>query len=448
MTVAIRFARKGITGGRDYQEDYCQFAEIADADDKASGEDSEILAVLADGMGGQGAAGSGATASETACRSFIGRYAEAGGSVADRLGGALSASNESIANRKQAEPELGDMGTTLIGASFHQGNMQWVSVGDSLLYLYRTGAVQRLNEDHSLAPMLDQLAERGEMTREEALNHRSRNAVRSAVMGHEIELTDLQQEAYPLQDGDVILLASDGLDTLDSDVIAAVIQSRAAAGPEAIADALLRAVEDAGKPDQDNTMIMAITVQSDAVRATPRGIPWFGIFAGALLLAAAGVVALWFASSPDEPTAVIKPGPVKNVMPKGEPKPAKPADSNKAERPPDKPPTRVEQSQPKEPVAQPPQEAPPQTQQQSAPKPPPAAEESQPSPPLPTVPKLPEATADQPAQTPPTRPSPEGDVPAQPKPRSSLPAQQPRQRGAAPGPTATLPGSSQQSNQP
>lgn len=348
MTAAIKYAHRAITGGRDYQEDHCQFDENGD----------EILAVLADGMGGQGSAGSGARASETACNSFIASYRHVQGDTAQRLQGALDASNDTIALTKEQEPDLGDMGTTLIGASVRDGGLQWVSVGDSLLYLYRDGKVERLNEDHSLAPMLDKLAEEGQMTREEALSHRNRNAVRSAVMGTEIELTDLQRKAMPLKSGDVVVLASDGLDTLDQESVAQVIGASIEAGPERVANALLDAVEAKRKPDQDNTMVMVLAVEGTAARRSSSQL--IGVLAAAvLLLAAAAAGSAWFLKLGPFAAAV---GQKKTVMP-----------PNDAAKSPAKRPAQQPQPASKKPVQQPGQ--PPQEGQEPGPAPaqPPAA---------------------------------------------------------------------------
>lgn len=286
MTGGIRTAYQASPGGRSYQEDYCQFSQ----EDDENSSDGELLAVLADGMGGQGASGSGATASETACSSFIKSYRDGEGSIAERLDAALDDSNNSVAHKKEEEPELGDMGTTLIGATFRNNGLHWVSVGDSHLYLFRDGALEKLNEDHSFVPMLDKLVERGELSQEDALVHPDRNAIRSAVMGSEIELRDLRETSLPLIREDIVILASDGLDTLDNDVIAHAIHESAGEGPEAIARDLLEAVEAVGKPDQDNTTIMVISIAEEAKRSSFLNATVI-VALLALLLAAAGATA-------------------------------------------------------------------------------------------------------------------------------------------------------------
>jgi len=286
MTGGIRTAYQASPGGRSYQEDYCQFSQA----DGGNSSDGELLAVLADGMGGQGASGSGATASETACGSFIKSYRGGEGTIAERLDAALDESNNSVARKKEEEPELGDMGTTLIGATVRNNGLHWISVGDSHLYLFRHGMLEKLNEDHSFVPMLDKLVERGEISREDALAHPNRNAIRSAVMGSEIELRDLRDTSLPLIRDDIVVLASDGLDTLDRDVIANVIHESSGEGPEAIARDLLGAVEAVGKPDQDNTTVMVISVTEGGGRLSSLSATAIVVLL-VLLLAVAGATA-------------------------------------------------------------------------------------------------------------------------------------------------------------
>ena len=60
--------------------------------------------------------------------------------------------------------------------------------------------------------------------------------------------------------GDVVLLASDGINTLESDAIARIIGDCAGEPATTIAQRLLADVAAAGEPYQDNTTIIAIRV--------------------------------------------------------------------------------------------------------------------------------------------------------------------------------------------
>jgi PPM family protein phosphatase len=252
--VAVRFehAWKAAQGARSYQEDAADVQPDADA----------VIAVLADGMGGHAG---GAVASELASTSFLRAYGAAEGDVRERLAESLDLANAAIATRADESPDLAGMGCTLIGAVFLPGRLEWISVGDSPLFLVREGAITRLNEDHSLSPEIDRLAELGFMSWEAARTDARRHILRSALTGTEIEMIDRPAAALGLEPGDVVILASDGIHTLpDTDIARIVI---AAQSPDAAAEALLAAVEAADDPHQDNTTVVVVRVSPDP--ATP-----------------------------------------------------------------------------------------------------------------------------------------------------------------------------------
>jgi len=120
-----------------------------------------------------------------------------------------------------------------------------------------------LNEDHSLAPQIDELAAAGKISWEAAQADPRRHYLRSALTGSEIELIDRSRRPLALEPGDVVILASDGIQTLPQAAILEAVQQCAAPGPEAIAEALIAAVAAAGEPYQDNTTVVVVTVRPD-----------------------------------------------------------------------------------------------------------------------------------------------------------------------------------------
>ena len=153
---------------------------------------------------------------------------------------------------------LNGMGSTLVGVVFGSDGVEWVSVGDSPLLLYRRGQIALLNEDHSLAPELDRLAAAGKMTAEDARKDPRRHMLRSAVTGDDIDMVDLSRKPLQVEPGDYIILASDGLQTLETGEIERVVTAYAADGPQAVANALIRAVEAVRDPHQDNATVVAV----------------------------------------------------------------------------------------------------------------------------------------------------------------------------------------------
>ena len=238
-------ATRASKGARSYQEDSADVREGSGA----------LTVVLADGMGGHAG---GALASGLACKFFLHAYATSSGEVPTRLAEALELANAAIAHETAEKPALSGMGCTLIGVAFGPEGVEWVSVGDSPLFLVRTGEIVLLNEDHSLAPEIDKLAAAGKISWAAARADPRRHFLRSALTGTEIDLIDRSHRPLALQPGDVVILSSDGIHTISHADIARVVAT--AGTPTRIAEDLLAAVEAVGDAYQDNTTVVVVQV--------------------------------------------------------------------------------------------------------------------------------------------------------------------------------------------
>lgn len=244
-------------GARDYQEDSAAFLS-GDADNaELSGEPQFAagVAVLADGMGGHTG---GALASRMVCEAFLVAAAGDAPQGSEVLCSALAAANGALARKIKEQPVLSGMGSTLVGAAFNADGVLWVSVGDSPMYLFRRGEIALLNEDHSLAPELDRLVAAGRLTEDQARRDPRRHMLRSAVTGDEIELVDVAEKPLALEAGDYVILASDGIATLETAEIARIVQGYAKDGAAAVAMALIRSVEALREPHQDNATVLVV----------------------------------------------------------------------------------------------------------------------------------------------------------------------------------------------
>ena len=245
-----RFAARQIPGQRDYQED--DYGLLDGRDLGLDGREHSML-LVADGMGGHVG---GATASGLLSKTFVEAYSQATGPIVDRLRTCLDEANAALAAAIAEKPELDSMGSTLVAAVVSGEGLNWISVGDSPLWLFREGQLERLNADHSMAPVLADLVATGRMTAEEAAQDPSRHSLRSAVMGDEIAMIDVSSQPVAVQPGDRLLLASDGLMTLsDREIADILVQTQAAPLEDSVA-ALIQAVEAAEHPHQDNTTVL------------------------------------------------------------------------------------------------------------------------------------------------------------------------------------------------
>jgi len=237
------FAGERIQGKRHYQEDDFGFD---------NSQPQDFLMVLADGMGGHKG---GAFASDCAIKTFMNSYHAVSGRVAERLQQALQKTNQQLALEVQSKPKLKGMGCTLVGAALSEAQIEWVSVGDSPLWLYKkAGQLVRLNADHSMKPILKELVRLGEIMPGELATHPDRNMLRAAIVGGKIDLID--QSSAPLEAGDRILLASDGILSLSETEIANILDQSLSA--KALVKKLLVAVDNKGKRNQDNTTALVV----------------------------------------------------------------------------------------------------------------------------------------------------------------------------------------------
>ena len=284
MSESGRCAARQIRGKRSCQEDDYGFVDA-----RALGTDrnEHSLLLVADGMGGHVG---GATASGLLRKTFVEAYPRASGPIVHRLQGCLQSANAAMADAVDQNPELAGMGSTLVAAVVSAPGLNWVSVGDSPLWLFRKGALKRLNADHSMAPVLADLVSTGRMTEEEAARDPGRHSLRSAVTGEDIHLVDLSPQPVPVEKGDRLLLASDGLMTLGDREIAGILAETQDAPLEEGAAALIQAVEAADHPRQDNTTLLLYApaagteppwgdvAGSEADRGIPRLKRWARLF--------------------------------------------------------------------------------------------------------------------------------------------------------------------------
>jgi protein phosphatase len=231
-----------IQGARDYQEDNFSSKVYGD----------ETLLLLCDGMGGHVG---GKQASALAIEEFVqGFNHHIESPISKRLESGLTSANEAIQQKITQSGELKGMGTTLVAVHLSGSTLHWISVGDSPLWLVRENKIQRLNADHSMAGVFKKLVNLGQMTAQNAANDPKRHALLSSVSGEEINHIDLRESPFEMQNGDCLLLASDGLETLyDNDIIGLVAGNDS---PKENVAKLLDAVKNRHKPQQDNATVI------------------------------------------------------------------------------------------------------------------------------------------------------------------------------------------------
>ena len=218
------------------------------------------LLVLADGLGGHAG---GQVASATAVTSFRDAFvaAPADVEVKDRLLVGLQEANLAIYDGAQASPELQGMGTTLVAAGVEQDSLMWVSVGDSVLWLLRDHRIRRLNENHSVGGMLDRQVRAGKISAAEAERAPNRSELLEALMGDDVSLVDSPKEPVRLQSGDMLILASDGVEVCNNAELVKIATEFKQSSTDLV-DRILSAVEQQARSAQDNATVIVAQIDS------------------------------------------------------------------------------------------------------------------------------------------------------------------------------------------
>ena len=258
MIEGRHYAAATMIGARKRQEDAWSVQVVADDD---TGEEL-LLAAVADGLGGLPA---GDQASRITIRNFAGGYPLITKPPVERLRDSLGHANQAMRTAIEADPSLRGMGTTLVAALFFEDRYQWLSVGDSHIFHWRAGDLERVNPLHTYGRELDARAARGEISAMHAAIHPERAAITSAVMG--LPLDEVAEGEVDLAAGDTIILASDGVETLADEEIAAICDDHRSAGASRIAEAIIRRIEQRATPWQDNATVLVVCPTS----ATEKG---------------------------------------------------------------------------------------------------------------------------------------------------------------------------------
>jgi serine/threonine protein phosphatase PrpC len=176
------------------------------------------LFVVADGMGGQNAGEVASALAVHTIRSFVAHTRESGAVAwpfgvdprlspgANRVLTALKLANQRVFESGDDDERRG-MGTTAVTALVEHDRLIYAGVGDSRIYSYRDGQLRQLTADDSWVSQL--LANQPDVD-PASLRHHPMRSVLTNVIGPK-ETLELRVEERPLDEGEVLLLCSDGL---------------------------------------------------------------------------------------------------------------------------------------------------------------------------------------------------------------------------------------------
>tara|TARA_B100000315_G_C14570029_1_gene585004 strand:+ start:874 stop:1719 length:846 start_codon:yes stop_codon:yes gene_type:complete len=174
----------------------------------------DALLVVADGMGGHaaGEVASKLTVEHIEQHFTSGAFASA---TADEFEEALRTLlqnvNQVVYTAGQDTDKRG-MGTTCTLVAIKDNHLYFAHVGDSRAYLLRGKKLEQVTDDHS---WVEEMVRAGSLSKEEARTHPNRNVITRAI-GLDASVV-VDTGGCALRDGDLVILCSDGLNSMISD---------------------------------------------------------------------------------------------------------------------------------------------------------------------------------------------------------------------------------------
>lgn len=214
------------------------------------------LAIVCDGMGGTNG---GNIASEMATNIISEKVKQSYksemdvNSIRNILISAVTSANSEIHLRSLEEKEYFGMGTTVVAAIVSENLAQIVHVGDSRAYLSANNTFTQLTADHSF---VQELVSRGEISESDANLHPQKNLITRAVgVGRTI---DIDYDEIDVEQGNVILICSDGLTNMCSDAEIANVLSQNIPNVELSCKKLVALANEYGGTDNITTVLVQI----------------------------------------------------------------------------------------------------------------------------------------------------------------------------------------------
>lgn len=185
--------------------------------------EGQVLALVADGMGGHSG---GALASDIAVKTISGLIHKLDSNEPEKmqvlLADSFARADTAIRHRASKDTKVAGMGTTAVGAVVTPDYAIHAYTGDSRLYHFRKGELLYRTKDHSVVRYLE---EEGLVTEAEARVHPMRSRLTSSLGGSPPERKILVEPEWDaniegdqpcmrnFHQGDLLLLCSDGLNS-------------------------------------------------------------------------------------------------------------------------------------------------------------------------------------------------------------------------------------------
>lgn len=228
-------------------------------------EDAQIMAkkgalfVVADGLGGHTL---GEVASELAVNTIRDTYyQDTDEDITASLRRSVENANtliwkkngEKFQDATEDEKVQGGMGTTCVAVVLQDTHVYVANAGDSFAYIMRAEKIMQIAQDHS---WVAEQVHAGLLTKEQARSHEKRNMI-TRCLGTKSDV-DVYVASETVQDGDVLLLCTDGLWSLvEEDELRSIVEQYP---PEESAKRLVERANENGGPDNITAIVVRVSL--------------------------------------------------------------------------------------------------------------------------------------------------------------------------------------------
>jgi serine/threonine protein phosphatase PrpC len=214
--------------------------------------DGTCCCVLSDGAGGHTG---GEVASKLAVKEVLEWFQQTPACDASGIAAALQRANAAIVSGQRQTPEYARMRATIVvlAVDSEHGAAIWGHIGDTRLYCFRSQRVIWQTRDHSV---LQSMVDAGYLQSRDLRGAPQRNILLAALGDGATFEPTIEATTFPVRDGDVFLLCTDGWWELLGDAEMGTTLA-AAATPQAWLEAMAALIRSRGRPGHDNFSAVA-----------------------------------------------------------------------------------------------------------------------------------------------------------------------------------------------
>lgn len=237
----------------DNEDSYLYWEPASEAEFQRKGR----LAVIADGMGGhEGGQEASRLAVETVREVYDQGFRD---DPQAALVESFAAAHARIQSFAEQHPVFHGMGTTCTALVLRGRQLYFAHVGDSRLYLVRGARILRLTRDHSY---VGRLVESGIVRAEDAEKHPQRHILTAALGAGSEVVVDGADQGITVQDGDDLLLCTDGLwSVVSEEELQTAVRSHP---PAECCAALVKLARQRGGPDNITLQVLRVLPESQS----------------------------------------------------------------------------------------------------------------------------------------------------------------------------------------